>query len=128
MEVAIIDRFKDALESNTITDAHDLEVQISAQMKYDYLAAIHTMEQLEKLAREIENRKRSRAKLKEELYKSCKQAIKKLADDESLTLKKIDEATKILVDCRREIMKIDSASKESDKLAKFIKDGVSAGT
>lgn len=127
--MAIIDRFKDAVESGTITDAHDLEVKISAQMKYDYLAAIHTMEQLEKLAREIENRKRSRTKLKDELFNSCKQAIKKLAEDNSpLTLKKIDEATKILTDCRREIMKIDSASKESDKLAKFIKDGVSAGT
>ena len=126
--MAVVDRFKDALESGTITDAHDLEAPISAQMKYDYLAAVHTMEQLDKLAREIENRKRSRANLKEELFKSCKQAIKKLADDENpLTLKKIDEATKILTDCRREIMKIDSASRESEKLAKFVKDGVTAG-
>ena len=127
--LAIIDRFKDALDSGTITDAHDLEVKLSAQMKYDYLAAVHTMEQLEKLAREIENRKRSRENLKEELFKSCKQAIKKVADDENtLTLKKIDDAIKVLNDCRREIMKIDSAAKESDKLAKCIRDGVSAGT
>lgn len=127
--MAIIDRFKDALESNTITDANDLEVPLSSQMKYDYLAAVHTMEQVEKLVREIENRKRSRAKLKEELFASCKQAVKKIAaDDNALTLKKIDEAIKILTDCRREIMKIDSASKESEKLAKFVKDGVSAGT
>ena len=127
--MATIDRFKEAVESGTITDAHDLEVQLSAQMKYDYLAAIHTMEQLDKLAREFENHKRSRAKLKEELFKSCKQAIKKLADDDKeLTLKKIDEATKILTDCRREIMKIDSAAREGDKLAKLIKDGVSAGS
>ena len=126
--MAVIDRFKDALEAGTISDAHDLEVQISAQMKYDYLAAVHTIEQLEKLAREIENRKRSREDLKKELYKSCKNAIKKIADDKKdLTLKKIDEAIKILTDCRREIMKVDSAAKESDKLAEFIKDGVSAG-
>lgn len=127
--MAVIDRFKEALESNTITDAHDLEVPLSAQMKYDYLAAVHTMEQLEKLAREIENRKRSREQLKADLYKSCRQAIKKLADGEKeLSLKRIDDAIKLLKDCRREIMKIDSAAKESDKLAKFIKDGVSAGT
>ena len=127
--MATIDRFKEAVESGTITDAHDLEVQLSAQMKYDYLAAIHTMEQLDKLAREFENRKRSRENLKAELFKSCKQAIKKLADDDKeLTLKKIDEATKILTDCRREIMKIDSAAREGDKLAKLIKDGVSAGS
>lgn len=127
--MSVIDRFKETLENGTITDAHDLEVPISAQLKYDYLAAVHTMEQLEKLAREIENRKRSREQLKSDLYKSCRQAIKKLADEEKeLSLKRIDDAIKLLKDCRREIMKIDSAAKESDKLAKFIKDGVSAGT
>lgn len=127
--MSVIERFKEALDAGTITDAHDLEVPISAQLKYDYLAAVHTMEQLEKLAREIENRKRSREQLKSDLYKSCRQAIKKLADEEKeLSLKRIDDAIKLLKDCRREIMKIDSAAKESDKLAKCIKDGVSAGT
>ena len=127
--MATLDRFKDSVETGTIIDANDLEVPLSAQMKYDYLAAIHTMEQLEKLSREIENRKRSRANLKEELFKSCKQALKKLAEDNNaLTLKKIDDAIKTLKDCRREIMKIDSAARESDKLAKLIKDGVSAGS
>lgn len=126
--MSTMDRFKEAVENGTITDANDLEVPLSAQMKYDYLAAVHTMEQLEKLAREIENRKRSRTNLKEDLFKSCKQAIKKIAADENpLTLKKIDETIKILTDCRREIMKIDSAARESNKLAEFIKDGVSAG-
>ena len=127
--MATLDRFKEAVDAGTIIDANDLEVPLSAQMKYDYLAAVHTMEQLEKLAREIENRKRSRAKLEDELFKSCKQVLKKLADDEKpLTLKKIDDAIKTLNDCRREIMKIDSAARESEKLAKLIKDGVSAGS
>lgn len=127
--MATLDRFKDSVETGTIIDANDLEVPLSAQMKYDYLAAIHTMEQLEKLSREIENRKRSRANLKDELFKSCRQALKKLAEDNNaLTLKKIDDAIKTLNDCRREIMKIDSAARESDKLAKLIKDGVSAGS
>lgn len=126
--MATLDRFKESVDTGTVIDANDLEVPLSAQMKYDYLAAIHTMEQLEKLAREFENRKRSRATLKDELFKSCKQALKKLAeDDKPLTMKKIDDAIKTLSDCRREIMKIDSAAKESDKLAKLIKDGVSAG-
>ena len=129
IDLATIDRFKDAVDAGTVIDANDLEVPLSAQMKYDYLAAIHTMEQLDKLAREIENRKRSRANLKDELFKICKQSLKKLADDDNaLTLKKIDDAIKTLTDCRREIMKIDSAAKESDKLAKLIKDGVSAGS
>lgn len=126
--MAVIDRFKDALEVNKISDANDLEVPMSAQMKYDFLAAVHTMEQLEKLAREFENRKRARTKLKEELFKSCKHTIEKLAKDEALTLKKIDDAIKVLTDCRREVGKLDSVDKESERLAKFIKDGVSAGT
>lgn len=126
--MATLDRFKEAVETGTTIDANDLEVPLSAQMKYDYLAAIHTMEQLEKLAREIENRKRSRIKLEDELFKSCKQLLKKLADSEKpLTLKKIDDAIKTLKDCRREIMKIDSAARESEKLTKLIKDGISAG-
>ena len=127
--MAVIDRFKDVLEVGKILDANELEVPISAQMKYDYLAAVHSMEQLEKLLREMENRKRSRADLKAELFKSCRQAIKKISDNEdNLTLKKIDEAIKVLTDCRREIMKLDSAARESEKLAKYVKDGVSAGT
>ena len=127
--MATIDRFKEAVETGIIIDANDLEVPLSAQMKYDCLAAVHTMEQLEKLAREIENRKRSRAKLEDELFKSCKQMLKKIADDQKpLTLRKIDDAIKTLTDCRREIMKIDAAARESDKLAKLIKDGVSAGS
>ena len=127
--MATLDRFKESVETGTIIDANDLEVPLSAQLKYDYLAAIHTMEQLEKLAREIENRKRSRAKLEDELFKSCRQLLKKLADDEKpLTLRKIDDAIKTLNDCRREIMKIDSAARESEKLAKLIKDGISAGS
>ena len=127
--MATLDRFKEATETGTIIDANDLEVPLSAQLKYDFLAAIHTMEQLEKLAREIENRKRSRIKLEDELFKSCKQMLKKLGDDEKpLPLRKIDDAIKTLNDCRREIMKIDSAARESDKLAKLIKDGISAGS
>lgn len=127
--MSVIDRFRDVLDAGKVTDANDLEVPISAQMKYDYLAAVHSMEQLEKLLREIENGKRARADLKAELFKSCKQALKKIADvEEALTLKKIDETIKVLNDCRREIMKIDSAARESEKLAKFVKDGVSAGT
>ena len=127
--MATLDRFKEAVDTGTIIDANDLEVPLSAQMKYDYLAAVHSMEQLEKLLREMENRKRSRADLKAELFKSCKHTIKKLADDGNpLTLRKIDDAIKLLKDCRREIMKLDSAGRESDKLAKYVKDGVSAGT
>ena len=97
-------------------------------MKYDYLAAIHTMQQLENLAAEFEVRREYRVKLKGELLKSCCQSLKKLAEDEdNFTLRKIDAAIKMLNDCRAEVAKIDSATREADKLAELIKDGVSAG-
>ncbi|MBR4383232.1 MAG: hypothetical protein IKP64_06705 [Selenomonadaceae bacterium] len=125
--MATIDRFREMMDSGKITSG-DVDVPFSAQLKYDWLAAIHTMEQLENLAAEIESRKKYRAELREKLLRSCSQSLKKLGEDEEgLTVKKIDAAIKMLMELRMEIVKVDSAAKESDKLAKFIRDGVSAG-
>ncbi len=125
--MAITDRFKEAVQSGVILDADDMEAPISPQMKYDYLAAINSMEQIEALTTEIANRRNYRAKLKAELLKSCCQSLKKIAEDEDgLTVKKIDAAIKMLADCRYEVTKIDSAERETDKLAKLIRQGVSA--
>lgn len=125
--LATIDRFRDVMNSGKIS-AGNVDVPLSAQMKYDYLAAIHTMEQLENLSTEIASRKKYRAGLREKLLKSCCQSLKKIGEDEdNLTIKKIDATIKMLLECRREISKLDSAEKESDKLAVLIRDGVSAG-
>ena len=125
--MATVDRFKEAVQSGVILDADEMEAPISPQMKYDYMAAINSMEQIEALTAEIANRKGYRAKLKAELLKSCCQSLKKIAEDENgLTVKKIDAAIKMLSDCRYEVTKIDSAERETDKLAKFIRHGVSA--
>lgn len=125
--MATIDRFREFMDSGKIKSG-DVDVPLSAQLKYDCLSAIHTMEQLENLAAEIESRKKYRADLREKLLKGCRQSLKKLGDDEEgLTLKKIDAAIKMLIEFRQEIVKIDSEAKESEKLAKFIRDGVSAG-
>ncbi len=125
--MATIDRFKEAVESGTILDADDMEAPLSPQMKYDYMAAINAMQQLMDITAEIANRKNYRAKLKAELLKSCCQSLKKIADDENgLTLKKIDAAIKMLMDCRSEVTKIDSVERETDKLAKLIRKGISA--
>lgn len=125
--MATIDRFKEIMSAGKIK-SDGAEIQLSAQLKYDCLAAIHTMEQLENLAAEIESRKKYRAELRAKLLSSCCQSLKKLGEDEAdLTVKKIDAAIKMLIELRQEIIKVDSAAKESDKLAKFIRDGVSAG-
>lgn len=125
--MATIDRFKEVIVSGVILDADDLEAPLSPQMKYDYLAAINSMEQLENLAAELAIRKRYRADLRATLLKSCSQSLKKIAGDEdNFSLKKIDTAIKMLTDCRREVTKIDSVERECDKLAKIIRQGVSA--
>ena len=125
--MATIDRFKEVVESGTILDADDMEAPLSPQMKYDYMAAINAMQQLMDVTAEIANRKNYRAKLKAELLKSCCQSLKKIADDENgLTLKKIDAAIKMLTDCRSEITKIDILERETDKLAKLVRKGISA--
>lgn len=125
--MATAERLKEVVESGVILDADDIEAPLSHQMKYDLMAAINSIEQLESLIAEITNRKKYRAKLKAELLKSCCQSLKKLTDDdEGFTLKKIDSAIKMLNDCRYEITKIDSAEKETDKLAKLVRKGVSA--
>lgn len=125
--MATADRFKEVVESGVIIDADDMEAPLSPQMKYDFMAAINAMTELEAVSAEISNRKKYRAKLKAELLKSCCQSLKKLADDEEgFTMRKIDMAIKMLTDCRYEITKVDSADKESEKLSKLIRKGVSA--
>ena len=124
---AVADRFKEIVESGIILDADDMEAPLSPQMKYDFLAAANSIEQLENLIAEIANRKKYREKLRAELLKGCCQSLRKVADNEAdFTLRKIDMAIKMLTDCRYEVTKIDSAEKETEKLSKMIRKGVSA--
>ena len=125
--MATMDRFKDALKKGKVSaDAN--AAPLTAQMKYDYLAAIHTMEQLTDLAEEIESRKKRRVSLREKISNGCKNSLKKISDsDEVLTLKQIDSAIKGLQECRNELFKLECVEQESAKLAKFIEDGISAG-
>lgn len=125
--MATIDRFKEVVESGIIVDADDMEAPISPQTKYDYMAAINAMQQLMDITAEMTNRKNNRAKLKADLLRVCCQSLKKIAEDENgLTIKKIDAAIKMLSDCRYEITKIDSAERETDKLAKLVSKGITA--
>ena len=125
--MSTIDRFKEVVDSGIILDADEMEAPLSPQMKYDFMAAINAMSELESVIAEVANRKKYRTKLRTELLKSCCQSLKKLADDEEgFTLRKIDMAIKMLTDCRYEVTKIDSADKEVDKLSKLIRKGVGA--
>ena len=104
-------------------------MKLDAQLKYDYLAAVHTMEQLQDLAAEFKDRNKKREDFKAKLLNSCRNTLKNLVEDENglKELKNIDHAIKLLNDCRTELLKLEGAAHESHKLAKKIEDGVSAG-
>ena len=126
--MATIDRFKDILTSGKIfTDGASLK--LDAQLKYDYLAAVHTMDQLEDLIAEIKDRNKKRDDFKSKLLSNCRSTLKNLVEDENglKELKNIDHAIKVLNDCRTELLKLEGAAHENHKLAKKVEDGVSAG-
>ena len=125
--MATIDRFKEILDKGGFAIDGKF-VPLTAQLKYDYMAAVHTMDELLSLAAEIKKRNHKRDKLREKIASSFKLSLKKFIDDEEpITLKKIDAAIQGLHECRRELLKIETADKETEHLAEFIKDGISAG-
>ena len=127
--MATIDRFKGAIKNGKITADSGMVVNLSAQMKYDYLAAVHTMDQIEELNKTITARLNKREELKSKLLTSCRNSLKALVEDENglKDIKNIDRALKVLHECRNELVKMDGQTHEDNKLAKIIEDGVSAG-
>lgn len=125
--MATIDRFKEVLKKGAI-DFDGQAAPLTAQMKYDCMAAVHTMEQLLDLAAAIEKQGKKREELREKISNSCKLSLKKIVESEELiTLKQIDAAIHGLQECRNELFRIETTEKETAKLAEHIKDGISAG-
>lgn len=125
--MATIDRFKEILAKGGFTIDGKF-VPLTPQLKYDCMAAVHTMEEILNLAAEIQKRNAKRDKLREKISSSFKLSLKKfIEDEEPITLKKIDAAIQGLHECRRELLKIESTAKETEKLAEFIRDGITAG-
>lgn len=122
-----IDRFKEPLQKGEI-EADGQSIKMTAQLKYDYLAAVHSMEQLLNVIEAINKQNKKRENLREKISNSCKMSLKKLAEtEEIITLKQIDATIQGLQDCRNELLKLETADKETAKLFEFVKDGVSAG-
>ncbi len=125
--MATIDRFKEPLQKGGIAIDGKL-IPLNAQMKYDYMAAVHTMEQLLNLAAAIEKNNKRRADLRTKLSNSCKMSLKKIVESEDIiTLQQLEAAIHGLQECRKELANLEIADKETAKLAEFIKDGISAG-
>lgn len=127
MEQTTIDRFREPLEDGEI-EVDGEYLRMSAQMKYDYLAAIHSMEQLTNVIEAMNKQKAKRANLREKISNSCKTSLKKLVETpDIITLKLIDSTIQGLQDCRNELLKLETADKETARLFEYVKDGVSAG-
>lgn len=125
--MATIDRFREPLQKGEI-EGDGQSIKMTAQLKYDYLAAVHTMEQLQNLIDAIQKQNKKRENMREKISYSCKMSLKKLVEsDELITLKHIDSTIKGLQDCRNELLKLETADKETAKLFEYVKDGVSAG-
>ena len=125
--MATIDRFKEPLEKGGIAIDGRL-IPLTAQMKYDYMAAVHTMEQLLDLAAAIDKNKKKRADLRERISNSCKMSLKKIVESEdTITMQQLEAAIHGLQECRKELLNLEIADKETTKLAEYIKDGISAG-
>ena len=122
-----IERFKEPLQNGEI-EVDGNSIKMNAQMKYDYLAAVHSMEQLLNVIEMINKQNKKRENLREKISNSCKMSLKKLVEsDEVITLKQIDSTIQGLQDCRNEMLKLETADKETAKLFECVKDGVSAG-
>ena len=127
MEQTTIDRFRIPLEDGEIESDGEY-LKMTPQMKYDYLAAVHSMEQLTNVIDAINKQNAKRANLREKISNSCKTSLKKLAESpDIITLKLIDATIQGLQDCRNELLKLETADKETAKLFEYVKDGVSAG-
>ncbi len=120
------ERFQDALKNGTVSPEGG--EKLSAQLRYDYLAAVHTMEQILNLEKEFKSRKERREQLLEKISSSARKSLQKIVESEGVfTVKQIDAAIKGLQECRSEILKIEHSEKIDGKLSQIIKDGVSAG-
>lgn len=127
MEQTTIDRFRIPLEDGEI-EADGEYLKMTPQMKYDYLAAIHSMEQLQNVIEAMNKQNAKRANLREKISNSCKMSLKKLIETPDLiTIKQIDATLQGLQDCRNELLKLETADKETARLHEIVKDGVSAG-
>ena len=126
--MATIDRFKEIISKGKIfTD--DAALKLDAQLKYDFLAAFHTMEQILELQKTIDERNKKHEDFKNKLLTNCKKALNVIINEENSLkdVKSIDHAIKLLTDYRTEFVKLEAQRHEADKLAKVVKDGVSAG-
>lgn len=127
MLLATIDRFRDIMKKGCLPKEMGGHA-LTAQAKYDFLAALNTMDQIQNLTVAIEKRENKRESFRERVVASALTALNKMfADKEkNYTAQDIDGAIKLLTDCRTELLMLEGEEKSDRALKKLISDGITA--
>ena len=125
--MATIDRFKDILKQGRLPEDQGGQ-PLTAQTKYDFLAAAHTMDQILELTATLEKRAKKRDSLREKLAQTSRKAIQKLLDSEEgfSRVKDVDATISVLTACRMELSTMDGEEQAEKALKKIIADGITA--
>ncbi len=125
--MATIDRFKDMLKNGKLAKDQG-GLPLSPQTKYDFLAAVHTMDQIEQLAEALDSRAKKRASLKKKFEETSRTALQSFLEKEDSfsSTKNIEAAIKVLLTCHNEFLKMEGEEQEDRILGKFIQDGITA--
>lgn len=127
INMATIDRFKDILKQGRLPEEQGGQ-PLTAQTKYDFLAAAHTMDQILELTATLEKRAKKRSSLREKLAATSRKALQKLMDhdDGFSRVKDVDAAINVLTACRTELLALEGEEQSEKALKKIIADGITA--
>ena len=125
--MATIDRFKDILKKGKLPKEQGGQA-LTPQTKYDFLAAVHTMDQIEQLAEALDTRAKKRASLKKKFEETSRNALQSFLEKEDAfsSTKNIEATIKVLLTCHNEFLKMEGEEQEDRILGKLIQDGITA--
>lgn len=125
--MATIDRFRDMLKQGKLPKEQGGQA-LTPQTKYDFLAAVHTMDQIEQLAAALETRAKKRDSLRKKFEETSRTAIKGFLENENAfsNSKNIASTIKVLITCHNEFLKMEGEEQEDKALGKLIQDGITA--
>ncbi len=124
--MAVMERFQQILKDGALPK--DMGgASLPAQAKYDFLAALHSMEQLTNVIEALEKRKKKRETFKGKIVDTCKKNLSKLLEGEINSSKDVEKAIDVLKACRQELTAMEAEESADKAIAKLVEDGVSAG-
>ena len=122
MSNSVIERFKQISDNGKFGSQ-----TLDPQMKYDVLAAIHSMEELESVINALDAHAKKRESLRKKLVMNAQAALGNLIDMEDWKISDVDAALKVLNSCRNEIARIEGEETTEKTFRKLVQDGISAG-